>query len=114
LKTASQSDLQELVDKISDFLEKHDSSLTSAKKTQVHYNKIGALDLPEWIATKRGKDLVKIVREAFMKHDRKYIITRKDFGDYDMDLGYLLKLWSQHPDLFPIELQQTLASFKPV
>jgi len=113
LKTASQADLQELVDKICVFLEQYDGSLQTVKKLQVQYGSSANLQLPEWFMTTRGKDLAKIVREAFMNKDRKYIITRKDFGDYDLDLGYLLKLWSQHPDLFPIDLKQTLASLKP-
>ena len=82
--------------------------LSTGKTRKVTYLFGKSLDLPEWVCTKRGKDLVKIVRKAFQRIDKNYTITRKDKDEYDLELGYLLKLWSQHASLFPIELKETL------
>lgn len=109
---ASVIDLQNLINKICAFIEVHDTSLLSSNTVKVSYSFNKELILPEWIIKKRGKDLVRPIREAFQTLDKRYIITRKDFGDFDLDLGYLLKLWSQHPNLFPVELKQTLLSLR--
>jgi hypothetical protein len=60
------------------------------------------------------KQLALIVREAFKRLDQEYIITKKDKnGGFDLELGHLLKLWSQHVGLFPSDLSETLNLLRP-
>ncbi|GEM_PF-4007868 len=105
---ASQSDIQELIDAICNFIEIHTSELSTTNSIPVSYEFGKTFDLPDWISIKRGKDLNGYIREAFKNISSSYIITRKDSGEYDLELGYLLKLWSQHPSLFPKDLARTL------
>ncbi len=113
IASASQSDLQELVDKITAYIEANTPSLTAGNTVSVVYGLGKTINVPEWLGLTRGKDLVGHIREAFKQIDRSYIITRKDAGEYDLELGYLLKLWSQHPTLFPSDLATTLEALQP-
>jgi hypothetical protein len=111
--SASTKDLQDLVEKICTHIESRTSSLSTTAQINVNYLFGKTLNVPNWVCEERGKNLVGYVREAFKQIDSKYIITRKDQGEYDLDLGYLLKLWSQHPKLFPSELNVTLRLLHP-
>lgn len=113
IAVASQDDLQDLVNKITSYVQTNTPSLAVGGVVPVTYGLGKSVNVPEWLCTTRGKDLVGYVREAFKQIDRGYIITRKDAGEYDLELGYLLKLWSQHPVLFPVDLITTLEALKP-
>ncbi len=106
--SGSQGDLQMLVDGICSYIQSYNTTLASTATVNVEYSFGKILALPEWVCKRKGKDLVPIIREAFKRIASSYVITRKDFGDFDLELGYLLKLWSQHPNLFPVELRTTL------
>jgi len=108
IATASQVDLQKLVDRICKYIESKSSVLVTSNTMAVDYAFGKTINVPDWICSTRGKDLVVEVREAFKQLETGYIITKNDRGDFDLELGYLLKLWSQFPDLFPSDLQASL------
>lgn len=113
ISDASEENLQELVNKICAHIETHTPCLATTTPKPVSYLFGQNLNVPSWVCEVRGKDLVGYVREAFKKIDSRYIITRKDAGEYDLELGYLLKLWSQHPSLFPTDISVTLNLLRP-
>lgn len=113
LENGAKEDLQELVNSLTGYIEAFNTTLTPGTTVDVTYRFGKTLSLPDWVLKRRGKDVVPIIRETFKQIHPTYVITRKDTGNYDLELGYLLKLWSQYPNLFPNDIKTTLSLLRP-